>query len=119
MKKFVLAALLLLIGWCLWRWFAPHGQIVEIVQRGRVIARLDLSRETGSRTIDIRSPGGGYNRLLVERGRVRVLSANCPGQDCVRMGWLRSASLPLICLPHGLTVRYAPRSEGDLDSLSQ
>ena len=60
MKKLIPAVLLLLTGWCLWRWFAPPGRIVEVVQRGRVIARLDLSREKGSRTIDIRMGFGLY-----------------------------------------------------------
>lgn len=120
MKKFIPAVVLLLLtSLCLRRWFAPHGQIAEIIQNGRIIARLNLKHETGTRTIDIHSSGGGFNRLLIEKGRVKVLCANCPGQDCVRMGWLRSASLPLVCLPHGLTVRYSMRSEGELDSLSQ
>ncbi len=97
---------------------APRGQIVEVIQKGRAPFQIDLSAEKKSRTIKLESPDGGYNVLLIEDGKIRVESADCRGQDCVKMGYLRSPSLPLICLPHSLTVRFV-QSDGALDSVSQ
>lgn len=122
MKKIYLITAILLVcasAWCLRTFFAPRGRFVEIIRDGRVIERIDLAAEKDSRTITLTSPDGGVNVLLIENGRVRVLSANCRGQDCVKMGWLRSASLPLVCLPHHLTVRFASGAGGALDSVSQ
>ena len=89
------------------------------VQDGRLVSTLDLRSKTGSRTITLHAPGGGFNTLLIENGRIRVASADCPGHDCVRMGVLHSASAPLVCLPHRLIVRFAPSSAGELDGVSQ
>ncbi|MGI6074998.1 MAG: NusG domain II-containing protein [Pyramidobacter sp.] len=122
MKKiaFFTAALLLAATlWSLWALRAPAGNVVEILQDGKLIQKIDLKREKGRREIVITAKDGGVNRLLVENGRIRVKSADCPGKDCVRMGWLRSASLPLVCLPHRLTVRFAEGSGDSLDSISQ
>ena len=113
------AGALALIGWCTRGWRAPHRTIVGSQQDGRLISTLDLRGEKGSRTITLHAPGGGFNTLLIENGRIRVASADCPGHDCVRMGVLRSASAPLVCLPHRLIVRFANRSAGELDGVSQ
>lgn len=121
MKTRVLLCLgaLILAAWAAWNWFAPHGQTVEIVQDGTVTATLDLSRERKTRTLTLRAHGGGFNTLLIENGRVRVESADCPGNDCVRMGWLRSAAAPLVCLPHRLVVRFAAGAADELDGVVQ
>ena len=116
---FFAAAALALGVWCAYSWWGPRPNVIEIVQDGTVTATIDLSREHVRRTIRIPASDGGSNTLLLENGRVRVLSADCPGHDCVRMGVLRSPSAPLVCLPHRLVVRFAPRSSGTLDGVSQ
>ena len=113
------ATALALSVWCACSWLVPRANVIEIVQDGTITATVDLARERGRRTICINSPDGGSNTLLIEDGRACVLSADCPGHDCVRMGVLRSPSAPLVCLPHRLVVRFAPRSSGTLDGISQ
>ena len=113
------AAVVALGAWCAFSWLAPRADVVEIVQNGTVTATIDLGSEHGRRTLRITAPDGGFNTLLIANGSVRVLSADCPGHDCVNMGELRSVSAPLVCLPHRLIVRYAPRSAGKLDGVSQ
>lgn len=98
---------------------SPASQIVEVVQDGKVIVRVDLAQETKRREITVKSPDGGYNTLLFEKGTVRIISADCPGHDCIRMGILRSASLPIVCLPHRLTIRFAPESAPSLDGVAR
>ena len=46
----------------------------------------------------------GYNRLRVEKGRISVVEADCPDKLCVRRGRVKAGDLPLVCLPHRLTV---------------
>ncbi len=116
---FFAAAVLALGVWTVHSWLTPHAGVIEIVRDGTVTATIDLSREKNRRTIRLPAPDGGFNELLLENGRVRVLSADCPGHDCVYMGVLRSPSAPLVCLPHRLVVRFAPRSSGTLDGISQ
>ena len=38
-------------------------------------------------------------------GRIRVASANCPDQVCVRQGWISDASVPIVCLPHQVIIQ--------------
>ena len=104
-----------LLAWCGWLYFRPASRFAEVLYREHVIMSLDLSLD---REVNIPCPDGGHNLLKVEGGAVRVASADCPNKDCVKMGVLRSSSLPLVCLPHSLTVRFANGTKAALDGVS-
>ena len=116
MKKVLSAVMLLCLAWAVYVYLAPHGQSVEVLLDGKIIRRINLTREPDGR-IEIRSQRG-YNILEIKNGAVRVVEADCPNHDCIRMGVLRTASLPIVCLPHKMTVRFASGGTG-LDSVSQ
>lgn len=122
MKKiFVFTAVLFLtaLAVLIWQFSRPAGHYAEIVQNGTVIGKIDLDQEKGSRRMVIKAPDGGFNVLLMENGRIRIEDADCPRRDCVKMGWLRAFSMPLVCLPHHLMVRFSGEASDSLDSISQ
>ena len=53
----------------------------------------------------------GYNILMIGPGGVRIIEADCSGQDCVRASAIHSAGGTIVCLPHKLLVRLV--SDGD------
>ena len=77
---------------------------------------LDLSREE-NRTFKV-SADKGVNVIEIRDGRIRVQSADCADQTCVRMGWLDSAAMPIVCLPHGLVIAYTD-ADSEVDALAQ
>ena len=79
--------------------------VVIIEQDGNVIERINLSEFTGAKEINI-SCAEGQNTVLIENGQIRMKNADCADQTCVKMGTLRSASLPVVCLPHRLVIRF-------------
>ena len=81
--------------------------LVEIVQDGTVIQTIDLNRAENTE-IRIPSPdGASYNTVTVQDGTVCVSAAGCPDQTCVHMGILKHDTLPIVCLPNKLIVRFA------------
>ncbi len=46
----------------------------------------------------------GMNMIEVHAGKVRVIEADCPNQDCVEQGWVSEVGQQIICLPHKLVV---------------
>ena len=44
------------------------------------------------------------NTVQAERGRIRMLSADCPDGLCVGMGWSSSPAKPIVCLPNRVTI---------------
>ncbi len=79
------------------------GTVGEILRDGRVIERIPL--EPGVRVErTVRSPGG-TNRILVEGGTIRFVSADCPDGDCVRTGPLSRPGQIALCLPHRVEIR--------------
>lgn len=109
---FVLFAVVLVIGvigsvFVLQR---PENSIVEIVQDGNVLYRLDLSEYKETETIEIEY-NGGKNNILIENGQICMAYADCPDQTCVKMGWLQSSALPIVCLPHHLVIQYAENDD--------
>lgn len=83
------------------------GTLVEIVQDGTVLRVIDLSDAPDE---DIRIPskdGGSYNIVSVKGGTISVSEAGCPDHTCVHMGTLKSETMPIVCLPNKLIVRFA------------
>lgn len=92
----------------------PEGSHVQIVQDGVVLYRFDLS-VAEDQTIDI-AYDGRINTVQIENGRIRMLSADCPDHTCVRMGWLESGALPIVCLPNHLLIAFTD-ADSDLDAV--
>lgn len=95
---------------------SPHGTKVQIVQDGVVLYRFDLST-TENQTIDIEYEGK-INTVLIENGKICVSEADCPDHTCVRMGWLESGALPIVCLPHHLIIEFADTDE-NIDAVAK
>ncbi|MDR0616217.1 MAG: NusG domain II-containing protein [Synergistaceae bacterium] len=80
------------------------GSTLEISSDGHVIKSLALS-EMPSGTVIVLREGGGMNELLVSGGSVRMISADCPGGDCLKMQPLSSGRGVIVCLPHKLVIK--------------
>jgi hypothetical protein len=89
--------------------------LVEIVQDGDVLYQLDLSK-IKEKTIEIEYKGK-KNTVQVKDNKIRVLDADCPDQICVKMGYLKSKNLPIVCLPNHLVIKYVDKSE-DIDVMT-
>ena len=92
---------------------------MAVERDGKELFRFRPADIEGAQTFDIPCDGG-YNTIAVENGEVRVAAADCPDQTCVKMGALRSRALPIVCLPHHLTIRFVDDAEdGGLDAVAR
>lgn len=93
-----------------------HGTEVQIVQDGTILYRFDLSKAK-DQTIDIEYDGR-INSLQIENGKIRVLEADCQDHTCIRMGWLESGNLPIVCLPNHLIIEFVDTDE-NIDAVAK
>ena len=49
----------------------------------------------------------GTNVVKVSGGKVCVVEADCPNQDCANQGWISEVGQQIVCLPHKLIVEIA------------
>lgn len=91
---------------------ASEGSVwVEIVQDGKTIYKLDLSQEDDY-TFRIEC-AEGWNDITIKNGTICVSDADCPDHTCVKNGVLRYDYLPIICLPHKLSIRFCEPEDSD------
>lgn len=83
-----------------------ESRVVEVLQDNTVLYRINLDT-AGDTKLTVSYPGGSSNTIAVREGQIWVESAECPDRICVKMGKLRSGSLPIVCLPNHLTIRFA------------
>ncbi len=95
---------------------APKKNTVLIKSGGKVIYTLDLSRES-DREFEIKTEHGS-NTIEIKEGKIRVKSADCPDKTCVRMGWLSSSAMPIVCLPHELVIEFDD-NDGGVDAVAE
>ena len=100
-------AALVSLGFLLFR--PKSGAKAEIYLDGDLVRTIDL--ETLTELIEI--PVGDGNIVQAERGKVRMLSADCPDRLCVHMGWSDSPARPIVCLPNRVTVVIVGGGERD------
>lgn len=114
---FILAGILLLVGilGSVFMLRQPDSNIVEIVQDGEVLYRIDLS-QTEDQIIEVEYEGR-VNRIEIQEHQIHMLEADCPDHTCINMGWLDS-SVPIVCLPNHLVIQFADTSE-DMDVIAR
>ncbi len=95
---------------------APRKNTVVIKSDGKILYTLDLSREP-DRAFEIKNDRG-KNTVEIKDGKIRILSADCPDKTCVRMGWLESSAMPIVCLPHKLVIEFADNIDG-VDAITE
>lgn len=111
---FVLVLVLLagLLGSWLYISQLDRDNLTAIVSRdGKVVREINLSTVDEPFRFRVDDGEGGFNTIEVERGRIRVVEANCPEQVDVRQGWISAPHESLVCLPHRLVVSI--RSNGE------
>ena len=59
----------------------------------------------------------GINVVEVEYGRIRMLEADCPDGACVRLGWVSSGVIPIVCLPHRVIIELHGGNGTDIDAV--
>ncbi|MCX7749528.1 MAG: NusG domain II-containing protein [Clostridia bacterium] len=82
---------------------AGTKKIAVIKQGDKVIRRIDL--ETVQKAEHIKVPGDYPDTILVEKGRIRFLEAECPDQVCIKIGWLKEQGDSAVCLPNRTMIR--------------
>ena len=93
--------------------FLPSGDAenvqAQIYQNGELIETLSLDEE---RTLAL--TGKYTNIITVQDGAISISSSDCPGEDCVHSGAIRSTGRSIVCLPNGVEVRVVG-SKSDVD----
>ena len=95
---------------------APKKNTVRIKSGGKVLYVLDLSRES-DREFEVKTERGS-NTIEIKESKIRVKSADCPDKTCVRMGWLSSSAMPIVCLPHELVIEFDD-NDGGVDAVAE
>jgi hypothetical protein len=99
-----------------WYLHADGGDaIAEISVDGKVLQRVPL--RAGYRQ-ELRIGGDRqYDIIEVADGKVRVKEADCPEQDCVKMGWISRAPQQIVCLPYRIVIRIVANGMQDVDAI--
>ena len=122
MKKgdVILIALLAVLGMSSWLYInsLKSDRVTALVlQDGVVIHEIDLSTVEEPWQVRVDDGQGGYNIIEVERGRIRVVEANCPEQVDVLQGWISEPHQSLVCLPHRLVVKIQAQEQSGVDGI--
>ena len=102
----LLAGAVLLCAGVIWRQHSgPGGGVLaRVYQRGELVEEIRLDRVQERYSFPLTGEGGAENVVEVEPGRIRIVSATCPDQVCVRQGWISDSTVPVVCLPNQVIV---------------
>jgi hypothetical protein len=85
-----------------WLWISLYGAskqslVAEISCNGQVLQKINLNAVNGSKYINLNE--GIKLTVLAEKGRIKVLEADCPDKICVQTGWLTRPGDMAVCVP--------------------
>lgn len=121
MKNHIIIAIIILILLAgiigsVWVLHAPPKSCVRVLSDGKTVYSGDLTLAADT-TFEV-AYQGHINTVQIQDHRIRVLSADCPDQTCVNMGWLSSSKMPIVCLPHRLVIEFTGDTD-DIDAVTR
>ena len=114
---FLLLCILSTFFYCIHIHIAKGECIAQIKQNGRIIKKINLSDVKSPYDLKIKSHDGGYNTVRVMHNQIAVIDADCPDKLCVKRGAIDGGSIPIVCLPHKLSVTII--GEDKIDAVSR
>ena len=92
--------------------FFPRGENaaseVQVYLDGKLVYAYPLYED---RTITL--TGAYTNEIEIKDASVRILKSDCPGEDCVHIGWISSAGRSIVCLPNRAEIRITGQPDVD------
>ena len=83
------------------------GRYARIYQNGELLYTIDLSQVGETYTLDIYGDEEQQNVVEVRNGEVGMVSASCPDQLCVNMGFTHTEAMPVTCLPNQVLIEIS------------
>lgn len=85
-----------------------HGAVAVIRVDGEIYEKINLDTVAVAYDMEIKTEFG-YNKLHIEHDGISVTEADCRDHICMDQGKVSQAGVPIVCLPHRLTIEI----EGD------
>jgi hypothetical protein len=60
--------------------------------------------------------GEEYNIISVDLSGIKIVSASCPDELCIKQGYLGAA--PIVCLPNRLIIRWITGADSPYDAVA-
>ena len=92
--------------------------LARIYVSGELIQEMDLASKDEFFTFVVESENG-CNTIGVEKGRIRVVDADCPDGLCVRQGWISKGSSVIVCLPNRLVIQIESAKTPEVDAIAR
>ncbi len=91
--------------------------IVKVIKNNEVIKTIDLSKVKESYEFEVKGDNEESNTIKVENTGVSIISASCKDKICIHTGKIKDSSLPIVCLPNKLIIKFesTKESEDDID----
>lgn len=70
---------------------------------GKLYDTIPLSTNKGEKKLNIKNSGGN-NSILIRNNTIKVISADCKDDLCVKQGEISKVGESIICLPHKLII---------------
>jgi hypothetical protein len=108
---FVMICIICLVVWLVRGNQTQSAAVAQIKQGNDIIKEIDLSEISEPYEFEITDDNGGHNTVRVERGRICVIDADCPDKICVNQGYISNSAVPIVCLPHKLSITITDKQE--------
>lgn len=84
--------------------YMNESKTAQIYQNGELIREIELDTVDSPIEFDITDSDGHINTVRAEKGKIRMLGADCPDKLCVNRGWIKNSVVPVVCLPNKVTI---------------
>lgn len=92
--------------------------IAQIKQGNNVAEEINLLEVLEPYELEITDENGGHNTIRVEYGRIAVIDADCPDKVCVNQGYIENSAVPIVCLPHKLSITIISKDKETIDAVA-
>ncbi|WP_062353685.1 NusG domain II-containing protein [Bacillus kwashiorkori] len=79
-------------------------KVAVISLNNKEIKRVTLTGHQGTEIFDVHGHGDDVNTIEIIDEKIRIKSANCSDQVCVRTGYITKPGKTIVCLPHKLII---------------
>ena len=87
--------------------------IVKVIKNNEVIKTIDLSKVKESYEFEVKGDNEESNTIKVENTGVSIISASCKDKICIHTGKIKDSSLPIVCLPNKLIIKFESTKESE------